>query len=69
MNNYSILVEKPAAAGGAPLGGWLKLCEGDKHRMGDYILDMLIMRYSLISSYQKKSFFTRENGLQLAANL
>ena len=22
-------MEKPAEAGGAPLGGWLKLCEGD----------------------------------------
>ena len=27
--NYSVLVEKPAEAGGAPLGARLKLCEGD----------------------------------------
>ena len=34
-----ILVEKPAEAGGAPLGGRLKLCEGDSHTShmkGDY---------------------------------
>ena len=26
---YLILVEKPAEEGGAPLGGRMKLCEGD----------------------------------------
>ena len=33
--NITILVEKPASAGGAPLGGRLKLCEGDSriHRI------------------------------------
>ena len=29
MAKYNILLEKPAEAGGAPIGGQLKLCEGD----------------------------------------